>query len=122
MGLKGEIDGEQLEALPDPSLRPSRSRGGGAHLRSPPRTPTVSALETTHTHTAELQEALSLSSHLLTRPSLRKLIVRILAQDLGPQLEATLSDGAADAADGAADAADGAADGHGGGAGDAAEY
>ena len=52
----------------------------------------MSALDSTHDHTEELIGALERSVHLLTRPSLKRLVARILhvPEGLGDEFEAVV--------------------------------
>ena len=52
----------------------------------------MSALDSTHDHTEELVGALERSVHLLTRPSLKRLVARILhePEGLGDEFEAAM--------------------------------
>lgn len=95
MGIKlgpgGEVDGEQLEAVPNPFLCPRSLRGkllrrGSQPARVRPNTaappPSCCAFE----HTVEVQGALAMSSHHFKRASLRQLSWQILEAGRGDEL------------------------------------
>lgn len=70
-----DYDSVSIEALPMPLPR----------RRGKPRDPQAHVLHTAQSHTIELQDVLYRSSHLMRRPTLRKLVARILD---APELDA----------------------------------